>query len=59
MSVSRGIQQDIALPLVISLSVEMLDIFAQRPPQRALTEKNDLRDDELMKRLREGRYPES
>ncbi len=35
-------QQDIALPLVISLSVEMLDIFAQRPPQRALTEKNEL-----------------
>ena len=35
-------QQDIALPLVISLSVEMLEIFAQHPPQRALTEKNEL-----------------
>jgi hypothetical protein len=35
-------EQDIALPLVISLSVEMLDIFAQRPPQRALTEENHL-----------------
>jgi hypothetical protein len=35
-------QQDIALPLVISLSVEMLDIFAQRPALRALTEENHL-----------------
>ena len=35
-------QQDIALPLVISLSVEMLDIFAQRPSQRALTEEHHL-----------------
>src|ERR1700687_2676446 len=35
-------QQDIALPLVISLSVEMLDIFVQCPAQRALTEENGL-----------------
>ena len=35
-------QQDIVLPLVISLSVEMLDIFDQRPSQRALTEENHL-----------------
>jgi hypothetical protein len=35
-------QQGIALPLVISLSVEMLDIFAQRPPQRALAQENNL-----------------
>src|SRR4030081_2090323 len=35
-------QQDIALPLVISLSVEMLDIFAQRSSERALTEENHL-----------------
>jgi hypothetical protein len=35
-------QQDIALPVVISLIVEMLDIFAQRPAQRALTEENYL-----------------
>ena len=26
-------QQHIAFPLVISLSVEMLNVFAQRPPQ--------------------------
>jgi hypothetical protein len=35
-------QQDIAPPLVVSLSVEMLDIFAQCPSQRALTEENHL-----------------
>jgi hypothetical protein len=35
-------QQDVALPLVISLSVEMLDIFAQRPSQRTLTEEHHL-----------------
>ena len=31
-------QQDIVLPLVIALRMVMLDIFAQRPPQRALAE---------------------
>ena len=35
-------QQDIALPLVVSLSVEMLDILAERPSQRALTDENHL-----------------
>jgi hypothetical protein len=35
-------QQDIALALVIPLSVEMFDIFAQGPPQGALTEENHL-----------------
>jgi predicted membrane-bound mannosyltransferase len=35
-------QQDIVLPLVIPLSVEMFDVFAQGPPQRALTEENHL-----------------
>jgi hypothetical protein len=35
-------QQDIALPLRIPLGMEMFDIFAQRSPQRALTEKNEL-----------------
>ena len=35
-------QQDIALPLMVSLSMVMLDIFAQRPPQGALTEQNNL-----------------
>ena len=29
-------QQDVALPLVIPLGVEMVDIVAQRPPQRPL-----------------------
>jgi hypothetical protein len=35
-------EQDVALPLVISLSVEMLDIFAQRSPQRALAKEDHL-----------------
>ena len=43
-------QQDVALPLVISLSVEMLDIFAERSPQRALTEENHLRQALLLHR---------
>jgi len=32
-------QQNIALPLVIPLDMEMLDIVAQRSPQRALAER--------------------
>ena len=41
---SRGEEQeDIALPLVISLGMVMLNIFSHRPPQRAFTEENDLR----------------
>ena len=35
-------QQDVALSLVIPLSVKMFDIFAQSPPQGALTEENHL-----------------
>ena len=35
-------QQDVALPLVITLSMVMLDIFAQRAPQGALTEEKHL-----------------
>ena len=35
-------QQDIALPLMIPLSMVMLDIFAQRPPQGALTQEDYL-----------------
>jgi hypothetical protein len=35
-------QQDIALPLMIALSMIMFDIFAQGPPQRALTKQDDL-----------------
>jgi hypothetical protein len=31
-------QQDVAFPLVIPLSMEMFDIFAQRPPQGTLAE---------------------
>ena len=30
-------QQDVAFPLVIALSVKMFDVFAQCPPQGALT----------------------
>src|SRR5262249_30016528 len=35
-------QQDIALALMIPLSVEVFDILSQRAPQRALTEQNHL-----------------
>src|SRR5271166_6151559 len=35
-------QQDIALPLMIPLGMEMLDVFAQRLPQGALPEENHL-----------------
>jgi hypothetical protein len=37
-----GKQQDIAFPLVISLRVEMLDVFARGTSVRALTEQNHL-----------------
>ena len=33
-------QQDIALPLMIPLGMEMFDIFAQRSPQRALAKED-------------------
>jgi hypothetical protein len=33
---SPGKQQYVALPLMISLGVEMVDVFAQRPPQGAV-----------------------
>ena len=35
-------QQDVAFPLVIPLGMEMVDVFAQRPPQRALAEQDHL-----------------
>ena len=35
-------QQDVALPLMIPLGMEMVDIVAQCPPQRALAEENNL-----------------
>jgi ABC-type uncharacterized transport system substrate-binding protein len=35
-------QQDVALPLVIPLGMEMVDVFAQRPPQRALAKEDHL-----------------
>ena len=35
-------QQDVALPFVIALSVKMFDVFAQGPPQGALTEETTL-----------------
>ena len=41
---SRGEEQeDIALPLVISLGMVMLNVFFHRPPQRAFAEEDDLR----------------
>jgi len=36
-------QQDVALPLVVPLGMEMVDIVVQRPPQRALAEQDHLR----------------
>jgi hypothetical protein len=33
-------QQDVAFALMIALSMEMLDIFAQRSPQGVLTKEN-------------------
>ena len=38
-------QQDVALPLVIPLSMIMFDVFAQGPPQRALAEEDHLGQD--------------
>lgn len=35
-------QQDVVLPLMIALGMEMFDIFAEGAPQGALTEENDL-----------------
>jgi hypothetical protein len=35
-------QQNIGFPLVIPLGMEMVDVVAQRPPQRALAEENHL-----------------
>ena len=35
-------KQDVALPLVIPLGVEVFDIFAEGAPQGALTEENHL-----------------
>ncbi len=36
-------QQDVALPLVVPLGMEMIDVIAQRPPQGALAEQDHLR----------------
>src|SRR5450756_1579650 len=36
-------QKDVGLPLMIPFSMVMLDLLAQREPQRALTKENDLR----------------
>ncbi len=35
-------QQNIALPLMIPLGMEMVNIVAQRPPQRALAEEDHI-----------------
>ena len=43
-------EQDVALSLVIALRVVMLNVFAQRPPQRALAEQDDLRETFLFHR---------
>ena len=43
-------QQDVALPLVVSLGMEMIDVIAQRPPQRALAEQDHLRQALLLDR---------
>ena len=43
-------QQDVALPLMIPLGMEMVDVFPQRPPQRALAEQDHLRQAFLLDR---------
>ena len=43
-------QQDVALPLVIPLGMEMVDVFAQRPPQGAFAEQDHLRQALLLDR---------
>ena len=43
-------QQDVALALVVPFGVEMIDIVAQRPPQRALAEQDHLRQALLLDR---------
>ena len=45
-----GKQQDVAVPLVIPLGMEMVDVFAQRPPQGALAEQDHLRQALLLDR---------
>src|SRR5665647_1611303 len=44
-------QQDVGLPLMSALSMVMRNIFAQRPPQGALTKENDLRQTLVLYRL--------
>jgi hypothetical protein len=48
-------QQDIALPLMIPLGMEMFDIFAQRSPQRALVKEDIVDVLEAWERLRMSR----
>ena len=43
-------QQDVGLPLMIPLGMVMRNIFAQGPPQGALTKENDLRQTLLLDR---------
>jgi hypothetical protein len=43
-------QQDVALPLVVTLGMEMVNIVAQRPPQGALAEQDHLRQALLLDR---------
>jgi hypothetical protein len=45
-----GEQENVALPLVIPFSMEMVDIVAQRPPQGALAEQDHLRQALLLDR---------
>src|SRR5450830_562328 len=43
-------QQDVGLALMIPLGMVMHNIFVQRPPQRALTKENELRQTLLLHR---------
>jgi len=47
----RGNSRMLPLPLVIPLRMEMVDVFAQRPPQRALAEEDHLGQELLLDRL--------
>ena len=43
-------QEDVALPLMIALTMIMFDVFAQGPPQGTLAEENHLRQALLLHR---------
>src|ERR1700751_1904578 len=51
-----GEQQDVVLPLMIALSMVMLDVFAQGAPQGALAEEDPLGQELLLHRPYPARH---